>query len=162
MGCSGSSEGAAPAAARGVFKPSSTTGAIELEVTEGYLVSQEDRALKTLTRLREDLGLRVSLDDFGCGYASIGFLRRFPLDKIKIDKSFVQPIEDSPEARRLLLSMIGLCKAFEIPITAEGVETEAQSAFLRAAGCDNLQGYLLAKPSRNLPEVDADWRWDVA
>ncbi len=136
---------------------------MELEVTEGYLVSQEERALRTLTRLREDIGVRISLDDFGSGYASIGYLRRFPLDRIKIDQSFVRPIENDPKAQRLLLSIISLCKAFEIPITAEGVETEAQAQFLRSAGCDNLQGFHFARPSAELPgQIAEDPRGAVA
>ncbi len=130
---------------------------LEFEVTEGYLVSQEDRALRTLRRLRDDLGVRISLDDFGSGYASIGFLRRFPLDKIKVDQSFVRPVETDPLARRMFLSMVGLSQALQIPITAEGVETEAQAAFVRAAGCDHLQGYLFARPAATLPERNADW-----
>lgn len=127
---------------------------LELEVTEGYLVTQEDRALATLTRLRGELGVRISLDDFGSGYASLGYLRRYPLDKVKIDKSFVDPIDDEPRARQVLLSVIELCRAFEIPITVEGVERSSQAEFLAAAGCDFLQGYLLGAPRMDPPGAD--------
>jgi diguanylate cyclase (GGDEF)-like protein len=128
---------------------------LELEVTEGYLISQEERALATLTRLRDELGVRVSLDDFGSGYASLGYLRRYPLDKVKIDKSFVDPIDTDPRARQVLLSILELCRAFEIPITVEGVETTMQAEFLAAAGCDFLQGYLLGAPRMDPPALDA-------
>ncbi len=123
---------------------------LELEVTEGYLVEQEERAVILLERLRK-LGVRLSLDDFGVGYASVGYLRRFPLDKVKIDRSFVAPIGTDPQAGRVVSGVVSLVRAFEMSITAEGVETEAQAAYLRSIGCDRLQGFLLGRPSADLP-----------
>ena len=123
---------------------------LELEVTEGYLVEQEGRAVELLNRLR-DLGVRISLDDFGVGYASIGYLRRFPLDKVKIDRSFVAPIGTEPQAGNVVSGVVSLVRAFEMSITAEGVETEEQAAYLRSIGCDRLQGFLLGRPSADLP-----------
>ncbi len=123
---------------------------LELEVTEGYLVEQEERAVILLERLRK-LGVRLSLDDFGVGYASVGYLRRFPLDKVKIDRSFVAPIGTDPQARRVVSGVVSLVRAFEMSITAEGVETEEQAAYLRLIGCDRLQGFLLGRPSADLP-----------
>lgn len=123
---------------------------LELEVTEGYLVEQEDRAVLLLERLRA-LGVRISLDDFGVGYASFGYLRRFPLDKVKIDRSFVAPIGTDPAAGRVVSGVVSLCRAFGMSITAEGVETEVQAAYLRSIGCDRLQGFLLGRPSAELP-----------
>jgi diguanylate cyclase (GGDEF)-like protein len=119
---------------------------LELEVTEGYLIEQEDRAAEVMNRLRA-LGLRISLDDFGCGYASVGYLRRFPLDKVKIDRSFIDTIDTDEQARRVVAAIIALCGAFGIPITAEGVETTAQADLLRDMGCDLLQGYLIGRPA---------------
>ena len=123
---------------------------LELEVTEGYLIEQEERAVRLLSRLRA-LGVRISLDDFGSGYASVGYLTKFPLDKVKIDRSFVTPTDNDAKARDVLAAMVALCRAFEMAVTAEGVETETQSAFLRKIGCDRLQGYLFGKPHVDLP-----------
>lgn len=127
-------------------------GRLELEVTEGYLIEQEDSAAGMLARLRE-VGMRISLDDFGSGFASLGYLRRFPLDKVKIDRSFVAPLERDPRAQRIAAAVVALCRAFDIPITAEGVETEGQASFLRAAGCDCFQGFLFGRPMAELPEM---------
>lgn len=123
---------------------------LELEVTEGYLVEQEGRAVALLNRLRA-LGVRISLDDFGAGYASIGYLRRFPLDKVKIDRSFVAPIGSEPQAGNVVSAVVSLCRAFDMSITAEGVETEEQAAYLSNIGCDRVQGFLLGRPSADLP-----------
>lgn len=118
---------------------------LELEITEGYLVEQPDRAADVMTRLHE-LGVKISLDDFGSGYASVGYLRRFPLDKVKIDKSFIDLIGVDEKSRQVVDAMIRLCRAFDIPITAEGVETVEQANTLSAMGCDLLQGYLIGRP----------------
>ena len=105
----------------------------------------------TLLRRLRELGVRISLDDFGCGYASVGYLRKFPLDKVKIDRSFVAPIDGDRQAQEIVAAVVALCRAFAMSITAEGVETEAQAAFLREIACDRLQGYLFGKPAAELP-----------
>lgn len=121
-----------------------------LEVTETFLVESEQEATVLLQRLRAS-GIAISLDDFGCGYSSIGYLRAFPLDTVKIDRSFITPIETDVAARKALRAVIDLCRAFNMSITAEGVETAFQADFLREAGCDRLQGYFFARPGA-LPE----------
>ncbi len=123
---------------------------LELEVTEGYLIEQEERAVDVLTRLRA-LGIRISLDDFGSGYASIGYLRKLPLDKVKIDRSLILPIETNPKAREVVAAVVALCRSLDLGITAEGVETEGQVAILSEIGCDRFQGYLFGRPVSTLP-----------
>ena len=118
---------------------------LELEITESYLVEQEDRALDALCRLK-GLGLKISLDDFGVGYASLGYLRKFPLDKLKIDKAYVKPINGDARTRDILLAVVALGRAHGLTVTAEGVETPGQARILADAGCDILQGYLVGKP----------------
>lgn len=127
---------------------------LELEVTETYLVEQERQASELLARLRA-AGITTSLDDFGCGYASIGYLRSFPLDKVKIDRSYVAPIDTDADARAVLKAIVDLCRAFGKRITAEGVETPQQAEFLRQIGCDRLQGYLFARPG-SLQEANGE------
>lgn len=125
---------------------------LELEITEGYLIEQTDRAAEVMNRLRA-LGLLISLDDFGAGYASLGYLRRFPLDKVKIDRSFIDTLGSDEKATEVVAAVVALCRAFGMPITAEGVETVEQADLLRAMGCDLLQGYLIGRPG---PKADAE------
>lgn len=117
---------------------------LEVEVTEGYLIEQEDRALSVLQRLK-DLGIRISLDDFGTGYSSLGYLRRYPIDKLKIDRSYITPVETSQSARDIVAAIVTLAHAHHLPVTAEGVETIGQAQSLAAIGCSYLQGYLIGK-----------------
>jgi EAL domain-containing protein (putative c-di-GMP-specific phosphodiesterase class I) len=98
-----------------------------------------------LRRLRA-LGVKVSLDDFGSGFASLGYLRRFRLDKIKLDRSFIQSIAVDPQARRITNAVVELGRALDIPVTAEGVETEEQARLVRAAGCELQQGFFYSRP----------------
>ncbi len=120
-------------------------GRIELEVTESLLLEESDRVRKALSALR-DMGFRISLDDFGTGYSSLSYLRKFPFNKIKIDQSFIKSIETSNEAAQIIHSMVSLGRALKMTVTAEGVETAEQHRFLRSAGCQQLQGYLFARP----------------
>ena len=122
-------------------KPSRLT----LEITEGFLVRQPERAKKALLALRA-VGVSIALDDFGAGYASIGYLRQFHFDRLKIDKSLVSALDRDPSAAAILQATVALANAFRIPVTAEGVEREEQAAMLRLAGCDELQGYLFGIP----------------
>ncbi len=116
---------------------------LELEITETVLIN-EGEALKTLHQLRA-LGVRIALDDFGTGYSSLSYLRRFPFDKIKIDRSFVKEI-DNPDTAAIVRAMVGLGSRLGIAITAEGVETQAQLDQVRAEGCTEAQGYLISRP----------------
>ncbi|TIT53908.1 MAG: EAL domain-containing protein, partial [Mesorhizobium sp.] len=110
------------------------------------LMDESDTVLKTLRQLR-DLGVRIALDDFGIGYSSLGYLRRFPVDKIKIDRSFIRDI-DNRDTAAIVRTVIGLGAQLGTTVTAEGVETEAQLEFLRKEGCVEAQGYLIGIPSK--------------
>jgi diguanylate cyclase (GGDEF)-like protein len=118
---------------------------LELELTEGVLVEHADQAEEAMMNLRE-AGFRLALDDFGTGYSSMIYLRRFAFDKIKIDKSFLDSLEESGESAILVHSVVHLGRALGLEVTAEGVETEEQHRFLKAVGCHYLQGYLFSKP----------------
>lgn len=122
-----------------------TPARLELEITEGVLINDFSRAVSILRKLKS-LGVRISLDDFGKGYSSLSYLHSFPFDKIKIDRAFISDLEHNHHSMAIVRAVIGLGKSLDIPILAEGVETEAQRAFLRQAGCDAIQGYLTGKP----------------
>jgi diguanylate cyclase (GGDEF)-like protein len=117
-----------------------------LEITEGVLVDNPDEMVRRIEDLHA-VGVRVALDDFGAGYSNLGYLQRFPLDKIKIDKSFVDALGTSGNGGVILQAMVALGRALGLSITVEGVETEQQRVLLRLAGCDEMQGYLFAKPA---------------
>ncbi|MER8633613.1 EAL domain-containing protein [Mesorhizobium opportunistum] len=121
-------------------------GQLELEITETVLMDESKAVLKALRQLR-DLGIRIALDDFGTGYSSLGYLRRFPVDKIKIDRSFIRDIGNRDTAA-IVRTIIGLGTELGIVVTAEGVETELQLDMLRDNGCTEAQGYLIGVPSK--------------
>ncbi len=123
---------------------------LELEITETLLLEKRGDVLATLHALRK-LGIRISLDDFGTGYSSLSYLRSFPFDKIKIDQSFVRDVAANREAQAIVRSIITLGNGLGVTITAEGVETEAEMAYLRAEGCNEGQGFLF---SHARPNVD--------
>ena len=118
---------------------------LEIEVTESVLMKNTDRALETLTSLKA-MGLRISIDDFGTGYSSLAYLRRFPFDTLKVDRSLVSEVVESSDAASIALAILALAGSLELETVAEGVETEEQAAFLREAGCRTLQGYLFSRP----------------
>ena len=120
-------------------------GLLELEVTEGVLIRDEAQAMATLAAFSAR-GIRVALDDFGTGYSSLSYLRRFHFDKLKIDKSFVQTLEHDEGARAILEAIVTMARRLDLPVTAEGVETEAQLTILRALRCTELQGFHLGRP----------------
>jgi diguanylate cyclase (GGDEF)-like protein len=120
-------------------------GRLELEITEGVLIDDFSRAVSILRRLKS-LGVRIALDDFGTGYSSMSYLQAFPFDMIKIDRSFISNLERSAQSKALLRGVIGLARGLELPVTAEGVETQAQLDVLTRAGCDLVQGYLIGRP----------------
>ncbi|WP_336605230.1 EAL domain-containing protein [Phenylobacterium aquaticum] len=119
---------------------------LELEITESALFKDYQRALDNLRRLKA-LGVRIAMDDFGTGFSSLSTLQSFPFDKIKIDKSFVEEIERDDRAKVIVRAILGLGRNLEIPVTAEGVETQAQIAFLRAEACEEIQGYAIGRPA---------------
>ena len=116
-----------------------------LEVTESVVMENAEFAITTLRQLKA-LGVRISIDDFGTGYSSLAYLRRFPLDELKVDKSFVDGLGRDPEATAIVAAVMGMAHALDLTVVAEGVETEAQAAALRNLGCDEAQGYLYARP----------------
>jgi diguanylate cyclase (GGDEF)-like protein len=118
---------------------------LDLEVTEGLLIKDAERAIAILERLKA-LGVKISMDDFGTGYSSLSYFRMFPFDKVKIDQSFIQDMIDNPQARAIIRSVIGLGQGLGMPVVAEGVETTEQLDALRAEGCDQVQGYLISRP----------------
>jgi len=119
---------------------------LELEITEGVLLADTDRTLAILTTLKT-AGIRISLDDFGTGYSSLSYLQRFPFDKIKIDRSFVWEMERNTDSMAIVRAVIALGHSLRITVTAEGVETETQLALLRSENCDQVQGFLLGRPT---------------
>jgi diguanylate cyclase (GGDEF)-like protein/PAS domain S-box-containing protein len=119
---------------------------IEFEITESLLMNDPESAAKTLSSLKES-GVRLSMDDFGTGYSSLGYLKRFPIDKLKIDRTFVHDISTDADGAALTRAIIHLAQNLRLKVVAEGVEAEDQLAFLRANGCDEMQGYLFARPT---------------
>jgi EAL domain-containing protein (putative c-di-GMP-specific phosphodiesterase class I) len=119
---------------------------LELEVTEGVLIGDAERALAILGELKRH-GMRIALDDFGTGYSSLSYLRRFPFDALKIDKSFVQAIGKDAGADAIVRMVIALGHSLNLNVTAEGVETQAQLAHLRELACGTMQGFLLGRPA---------------
>ncbi len=118
---------------------------LELEVTESVLLAASEANVATLHALR-DLGVRIAMDDFGTGYCSLSYLQKFPFDKIKIDRAFVSQLGENPHSTAIVRAVVGLGASLGIVTVAEGVETEAQFAHLRAEGCDEVQGYLFGRP----------------
>jgi EAL domain-containing protein (putative c-di-GMP-specific phosphodiesterase class I) len=118
---------------------------LELEVTEGLLVDDTDRALAALAAIKR-LGVRLALDDFGTGYASLSYLRRFPFDRIKIDRSFVRGLGCDADATAIVTAILALARSLQLRVTAEGVETERHLTLLRAQQCQHAQGFLLGRP----------------
>ena len=120
-------------------------GRLELEITEGVMINDFSRAISILNRLKS-LGVKVAMDDFGTGYSSLSYLQAFGYDKIKIDRGFISDLETNHHSRAIVRAAISLSKSLDLLILAEGVETEAQHAFLVQEGCDEVQGYLTGRP----------------
>lgn len=126
---------------------------LKLEVTEGQIMSDPDRAISILKKIHE-LGIGIAIDDFGTGYSSLSYLKKLPIDQLKIDQSFIRDIPDDEEDIAITKAIIVLAKSLQLDVIAEGVETEDQKAFLLQNGCIAMQGYLFAKPvsSREMQE----------
>jgi diguanylate cyclase (GGDEF)-like protein/PAS domain S-box-containing protein len=118
---------------------------LELEITESLLLHDNEITMRVLNQLKK-LGVRISMDDFGTGYSSLNYLRRFPFDKVKIDKSFIEHIADDASSLAIVQAVISIAKSRDIATTAEGVETQEQLELLRALGCTEMQGYLFSMP----------------
>lgn len=123
---------------------------IELEITEGVLIEDEKAAQSIISQLRQ-IGFRIALDDFGTGYSSLNYLSSFPVDKIKIDRSFTQSLGITENSSAIVESVVKLGHAMGLTVTAEGVENDAQMNALADAGCNQLQGYLF---SQAVPESE--------
>ncbi len=120
-------------------------GRLELEITEGVLIDDFSRAVSILHRLKA-LGVRIAMDDFGTGYSSLSYLQSFPFDKIKIDQGFISNLDRNPQAAAIVRAVIAMGRGLNLPVIAEGVESEEQLAFLAREACDEVQGYLIGKP----------------
>ena len=118
---------------------------LELEITETVLMSQPEFIGTELSKIKA-LGVSVAIDDFGCGYSSLSYLKKLPVDVLKIDRSFVQHIDSEPSDEAIVAGIVALAKTLDMTTVAEGVETESQIAILKRLGCDGYQGYLIATP----------------
>ena len=118
---------------------------LELEITESLLMLDVDRAIETVAKLKS-LGVTIALDDFGTGYSSLSYLQKFPIDHLKIDKSFIQHIDSRPGDVAITQAIVALSHGLGIRVIAEGVETRAQLDYLTGIGCHEAQGFLLSRP----------------
>jgi diguanylate cyclase (GGDEF)-like protein len=113
---------------------------LELEITESMVMNDPEQAIGILRRLK-DLGIRVAIDDFGTGYSSLAYLKRFPIDSVKVDRSFVEDIPEDVNSMAIAQAVIAMAHSLRLKVVAEGVESEAQLSFLRSEGCDEIQGH---------------------
>ncbi|HJV79421.1 sensor domain-containing protein [Noviherbaspirillum sp.] len=118
---------------------------LELEITEGMVIQNPDHALRLLREIKA-MGVRLAIDDFGTGYSSLGQLKNFPIDTLKVDRSFIRDIATNAEDKALTEAIIAMGKTLQLTVVAEGVETQEQETFLREHACDEMQGYLFSKP----------------
>jgi EAL domain-containing protein (putative c-di-GMP-specific phosphodiesterase class I) len=118
---------------------------LELEITEGMIVHDVEHAIRLLTAIKQ-LGVRLAIDDFGTGYSSLGQLKNFPIDTLKVDRSFIRDLATDSEDKAITSAIIAMGKTLSLTVVAEGVETMEQQAFLRDQACDEMQGYYFSKP----------------
>jgi len=118
---------------------------LELEVTESSVMHNVERALEVLGALK-DMGVRLAIDDFGTGYSSLAQLKRFPIDTLKVDRSFIRELPSDSEDKAIAEAIIAMGKTLSLTVVAEGVETREQQEFLRERACDQMQGFFFSKP----------------
>jgi EAL domain-containing protein (putative c-di-GMP-specific phosphodiesterase class I) len=137
--------GFAVTVARILAETGASASQLELEITESALIDDLEQAAHTLVLVRQ-LGVRVALDDFGVGHSSLAYLKRLPLDAVKIDRSFIADVTSRPQDGAIVRAIIDLGRGLGLTVIAEGVETLQQRAFLIANGCDEIQGYFVSAP----------------
>ena len=118
---------------------------LEIEVTEGMLIEHMEASILTLQQLRYS-GIKISIDDYGTGYSSMNYMKQLPIDKLKIDRSFIINLTTDPIDQAIVTSTIALAKSLGMGVVAEGVEEQSQAVLLKSYGCDELQGYLFSRP----------------
>jgi EAL domain-containing protein (putative c-di-GMP-specific phosphodiesterase class I) len=118
---------------------------LELEITESSAMQSPETSIRTLYELKK-LGIRISLDDFGTGHSSLSYLKRFPIDTLKIDQSFVRDITEDPDTAAIVTAIIAMAHSLRLKVIAEGVEFSEQAKFLERYACDQMQGYLIKPP----------------
>jgi diguanylate cyclase (GGDEF)-like protein len=118
---------------------------LEIELTESMVMQNPERSIKLLAAIKQ-MGVRLAIDDFGVGYSSLAQIKRFPIDTLKVDRSFIRDLEQSPEDRAITQAIIAMGKTLSLTVVAEGVETQAQETFLRDNACDEMQGYFFNRP----------------
>jgi EAL domain-containing protein (putative c-di-GMP-specific phosphodiesterase class I) len=145
---------AADAVARILRETDLEPGHLDLEITENLLMKDVAGSIAIMHALK-DLGVKLSIDDFGTGYSSLSYLKQFPIDQLKIDKSFLREIATRREDAAITLAIIAMAHSLELTVIAEGVEDETQLAFLRSNQCDAIQGYYLSRPvpSHEIPAL---------
>jgi diguanylate cyclase (GGDEF)-like protein/PAS domain S-box-containing protein len=132
---------------RGILKASGVDPSlVQIELTESLLMIEPEAAARTLRGLKE-AGVTISVDDFGTGYSSLAYLKRFPIDALKIDRAFIREVTTNPEDAAITLAIIGLAHSLKLKVVAEGVETEGQLNFLSQHACDEMQGFYFARPA---------------
>ncbi len=147
------------AAVRGALDRSGLSPCLlELEITEGHILRRVEHCIDTLRALKA-LGITLAIDDFGTGYSSLSYLKRLPVDRLKIDRSFVEGVPADHDDTAIVATILAMARNLGLEVIAEGVETEDQLRHLTAAHCDEYQGYLLGRPE---PAEAIDARFSVA
>ena len=118
---------------------------LEVEITESLILHDDRHTLQALSDI-SDMGIRIAVDDFGTGYSALSYLKRFPIDCLKIDRSFIRDISTDPDDAAIVRAVIAMAASLGLTVIAEGVETKQQLAFLREQGCEIVQGFLFSRP----------------
>ena len=130
---------------KALFEAGARPSSLQLELTESILMRDVSKTIAVLEYLR-NTGITLAIDDFGTGYSSLSYLKRFPIDALKIDRSFVMDLESSNDSATICAAIIAMARELGLTVIAEGVETASQADFLKAQECDQIQGYLFSKP----------------